>query len=179
MPHLQPAANLYIHNRIRWQMNGSIPPHLPQSIRQPKSGRMAGVQRCGRSPATVFPMIINQLEARCRSARSFSKYLKYRREKTEMSIIGYPSNSSRRFQNSSWQNKKTSREKLNSSWRFYAPCFIGMWDLLHRPTRLASLTYATSLVDAWDYKQWITNPSIITQAKSTHKSLEDDCRIKT
>lgn len=68
MPHLQPAANLYIHNRIRWQMNGSIPPHLPQSIRQPKSGQMAGVQWCGRSPATVFPMIINQLEARCRSA---------------------------------------------------------------------------------------------------------------
>ena len=86
MPHLQPAANLYIHNRIRWQMNGSIPPHLPQSIRQPKSGRMAGVQRCGRSPASVFPMIINQLEARCRSARSFSRYLKYRREKTENAV---------------------------------------------------------------------------------------------
>ena len=76
MPHLQPDANPYTHNRIRWQMNGNIPPHLPQSKDQPKSGQMAGVQRRGRSPATVSPMIINELNPRCRSARSFCEFLK-------------------------------------------------------------------------------------------------------
>lgn len=85
MPHLQPDANPHTSSKIPWQMNGNIPPHLPQSIRQP-NGRMAGMQRCGRSPATVFPMIINQLNPRYRSARSFSKYLKYRREKTENAV---------------------------------------------------------------------------------------------
>ncbi len=64
-------------------MNGNILPHLPQSKGQPKSGRMAGVQRHSRSPATVFQMIINELNTRCRSARSFCEFLKYERKKAE------------------------------------------------------------------------------------------------
>ena len=154
-------------------MNGNIPPHLPQSKNQPKSGRMAGVQRCGRSPATVSHMIINELNSRCRNARSFCKFLKYERKKAENDT---PLNTIQTRQDVfkiRLDKIKKRQEKFYFSFDVFTllvssvceACFIDQRDLLHRLMILASLTYAASLIKE------VQNPLSATQQINTQRHI--------
>ena len=140
-------------------MNGNFLPHLPRSISQPKSGRMAGVQRRGRSPATVSPMIFNELNPRCRSARSFCEFLKYERKKAENDT---PLNTIQTRQDV-FKIRLDKIKKRQEKNKISLDVF----------TLLVSSVYEACFIDQRDLQQWL-----MRLAASTHETCSVNIRSK-